>query len=236
MSSQDVRLGIERDLKRYRALRRHHDEYSLFNSQLSMLQSFQQKIMKNTYDHLVEDVHHLNLIGFFLKEMYAGLDLSRLGGNMDRAINLSVKLVSDPSLIAVSLEFNALAGELDEILTAVLFENMRVLEITYDNYCEANRLADTYNMKARQIELINLMSRDLDSNSKNTLMFNTFKLAKTPAKFGGVGDLYDVLAKGFEVVRKVESPEKLIALLMQREKKLLNEMFYVEDVAYATTS
>lgn len=233
MSRQDVAKAIERDLRRYRALRRHRDAQSEFNRRLVKLQLFQQQLMRESYDELFADVHHRRVLEFFLKEMYSGLDLTHLGSNMDKAIKLSVKLVTNPSLISGTLEFNAITAELDEMLTAVLFENMEVSEICHDAYYQANRLAGTYQMRRRQIELIRELTVDLDRNSKSRVVHTAFKLAKGPAKLGGLGSLYGTLAQGFEAIRYVKSPESLICLIMDSETKLLEEMFVEENVTVA---
>lgn len=230
MSSHDVKAVIKRDIERYRSLRRHHNPRSQFNTHLSKLQNYQQMRMRQTYDGLFGDPHHRRLIDFFLREMYSGLDMSHLGSNVDKAINLALKLVSNPSLIAASLEFNALTAELDELLTAVLFESMGVEDVNHDNYNEANRLANTIEVRRRQIELIRLLSRDLDRNSKSKVVYSAFKLAKTPAKLGGLADLYNVLASGFDSIRYVKSPESLISTIMDQEAKILEAMFADGDV------
>ena len=225
MSRKDVTSEIKRDLQRYRSLRRHLDESSKFNHQLQQVQVFQQQRMRENYGGLFSDPHHRCLMEFFLEEMYAGLDLSQLGNNVDKAIKLALKLVTNPTLISATLEYSAITSELDELLTAILFENMAVDDVTLENFQQANRLANSYEVQRRKIELIKVLTKDLDRNSKSRIIYGAFKLAKGPAKLGGLGHFYGIMSKGFESIRYVKSPESLVALMMDGETKFLEEMF-----------
>ncbi|MBV1884275.1 MAG: hypothetical protein KUG82_21720 [Pseudomonadales bacterium] len=233
MSCKDVTSVIKRDLQRYRSLRRHLDERSEFNRRLNRVQAFRQQRMRINHDALFSDPHDRRVMEFFLLEMYAGLDLSQVGSNFEKAIKLALKLVSNPELVSATLEYSVLAAELDELLVAVLFENMKVKEITADNYINANRLANSYENRIRQIELIKSLTLDLDKNSKSRLVYSAFKIAKGPAKLGGLGDMYGILAKGYEAVRYVKSPERLVAAMMDIEMRLLTEMFANADARIA---
>ena len=147
------------------------------------------------------------------------------GEKIEGAIILALKLVRNSCLLTSSLEFNALTGELDEEMSLWLFEKMKVTEITNENYAEANHQANTYARRLRQIELILELSEGLDKNTKSRTIYGALKLARGPAKLGGVAGIHNLIFKAYSVLRRVQSPELLIAQIVDQERRYQQSLF-----------
>ena len=218
--------NIKRDILRYQRLRRHAETGHEYRHNLERLQKFQSNRMHWTHRSLLIDPDIKEVLDFFLDEMYGGIDLNHLSGEkIEGAIILALKLVRNSCLLTSSLEFNALTGELDEEICLWLFEKMKVTEITNENYAEANHQANTYARRLRQIELILELSEGLDKNTKSRTIYGALKLAKGPAKLGGVSGIHNLIFKAYSVLRRVQSPELLIAQIVDQERRYQQSLF-----------
>lgn len=225
MSSKDFKESLETNLRRFYSLRRHKNQHAPFNQQLEKLQQFQVNRMRQTCLPLCDCHREEALLEYILKEMYNGLDLGTMGRNADKLIRFGSKFISDKELMMLSMELNALSGEIDETMTAVLFEKMMVSHISEEVYVAAHHMTEIKPLRERQIELVEALSRGLDENSKSKVVYSTFKIAKTPAKLAGFGKFYSTLWDGFSVIKALESPETVISKFMSAERHYLLSMF-----------
>lgn len=209
---------IEASIVRYQALRRHSDP--VFAQQLAMLKRWQHQRMENTYANLLADSGTQGLVHYFLEDIYGGIDLTEVIKSLSRSLKVAGKLFSDLSLIRIALEFNTLNAEIDEALAEALFKSQENLLITADNYADAMRASGLLEHHLRSIGLIGEFAEGLDETVHDSLVYGAFVVSKLPAKLGGLGKLYQLLEKGFAVIRALPSAEQTIGKIVAYEKEI----------------
>lgn len=213
------------ELARFRAWRSHHDEE--FRQRFHSVQMWQVELLKGLHADLIADERYQAATTFFLTEMYGGLDLTELANEIERALPIATRLLPDSVMrtSAVALELNALTGELDEEVTAILFDKMGITELNADVMAIAYRQAGTRAMRERQIELLRELGNGLDKYVRSRVIYATFKIAAKPAKMAGLGGLYEFLGRGFEVMRPMGSAQNFLDLFLSKELQMLENIY-----------
>ncbi|MDI1302351.1 MAG: hypothetical protein PSX71_10630 [bacterium] len=212
------------ELGRYRAWRGHHDED--FRQKFIAVQQNQAARLKRTHADLLNDPRYQAVTQFFLNELYGGLDLTELAREMERALPIATRLLPESVMrtSAVALELNALTGELDEAVTAMLFETMGVTEITDKAVIEAYRACDQHAERHHQMGLLAELGGGLDRYVRSRVIYATFRIAHRPAKMAGLGGLYDFLGRGFDVMRPMGSAHDFLGLFVSRELAIVDNI------------
>lgn len=211
-------------LGRYRAWRCHTDE--AFNEKFVEVQKFQVARLMRTHADLLGEPRFKAATEFFLSDMYGGLDLSELAREVERALPIANRLLPDSVMrtSAVALELNALTGELDEAVTAMLFEVMGVEKLSDVAMAEAYRAVGHYELRERQMALLTELGEGLDKYVRSRVIFATFKIANKPAHMAGLGGLYDFLGRGFEVMRPMGSAHEFLSRFTGKEMEILENL------------
>lgn len=216
---------LDSHLRAFKSLRRNDEQDQSFLSRLNQLQRWQMVRMRDHCLPVCEDRMEVELMDFILAELYIGMDLTQLGKRFDSLIHLASKFVKNPELLCLSMELNSLTASMEDRLTEILFEEMKVAEINHENYRQAHHIGQFKEQKYRQIDLVLELCQDMDTNTKSKFVYSTFKLAKMPAKLGGLGDFYDVIWRGFLAMRRIKSPESVINKLMEAERTYVDGIF-----------
>ncbi len=211
---RDLEL-IRHSITRYQALRRFRDPLHL--QQLNRLKQWQHERMEQTHAPMLAQEPGRSLVRYFLDDIYRGIDLSEVIGSLERALKVADKLFTDLSLIRMALEFNTLNGEVDEALTIALFETLQVSSIDTTTLAQAARLAGCEQDHLRSIALVGEFAEGLDTTVHNPMVYGAFKIAKLPARLGGLGKLYQLLDKGFTVIRALPDAERQIKQIVNQE-------------------
>ncbi len=211
---------LRAELNEFRTWRCHHDE--AFSNHFVKLQLWQVNRLKNTHAHLLKDERYRAATEFFLSDMYGGLDLTELANEVERALPIASRLLPDSVLrtSGIALELNSLTGELDQRMTEILFEDMKIEEVTAETYCEAYRRTSHQEARIRQLDLFAALGLGLDRYVRSRVIYATFKLAFRPAHLAGFGGLYDFLEKGFAVMKPMGSAVEFINSFAQVERTI----------------
>ena len=209
------------ELERYHALRQHRDD--AFRERLHQLQAFQARRLKHSHAALVADPTFHDAAELFLTDIYGGIDLMPMAREIERALPLAVRLLPDSVLhtSAIATEVMVLTQELDEKLTALLFEVRGAATIDVDDYVAAFRDMGHMDDRIRQMELVRELGHGLDKYVRSRFIFATFRLASRPAHKYGLGTLYDFLDRGFRVMRPMGSAHELFDRMTQEEREIL---------------
>jgi hypothetical protein len=221
---------IIRNIERYLSLRRFNDP--TFAGQLLQLQNWQQERISREYSDLQSSAEKAELLHFFMGEIYRGIELEHLGNRLEKTARLLDKLFTDLQLIHLAIEYNTVTGELDEILTSTLFEKMGAVKIDESSYSEACRQADLEQQQLHQIELIRHFAEESKDVVQNEIVYKAFKLARIPAKLGGLGSLHSMINRGFNAMRQVEDCQHTINEIVQRERDFYEAIYQTVEESH----
>lgn len=236
MAKKDKKAGpiaqkMEEELIRYRSLRQHDTLQPKFKGHVYAIQEWQSKRLQKTHNLLLQDERYQDATLFFLEDIYGGIDLTELSHQIERVMNKAFRILPEKVMTTstYALEFNALSAELDEAMACFIFNEMGVVDITFDVYIEAFREAVDISLRHRQAALAKMLGQGLDKYVRSRLVYGTFKMVKRPAVKAGIGELYNFMDKGFDVMRPLGSAKGLIDAIVDEEVAIVDRIYEGND-------
>ncbi len=196
--------------------------------QFKCLQRWQSARLARTYADVLNSARYRSAAEFFLEELYGDRDFRQREQDLARIVPMLTRILPAGVLhtTALALELNALSYELDAEMTRTLVIDFRFQE-TLDEatYTAAYRQCARYELRARQIDLVEQLGQDLQQIVRKNFIDVALKLAKTPARLAGVGELHHFLETGFYAFRQMGSDAgTFIATITRREQDLMERM------------
>lgn len=190
---------------------------------LEALKAFQAQRLARSYADIAAQPRYRMATSFFLEDLYGPKDFSRRDDAMLRILPVMVRTMPARGVEAATLavELEALSESLDHRVALALDPG----PIDEESYARAYRAGSTRAERERQIELVEMVGRDLDWLVKMPLVYSTLKLMRTPARLAGLQDLQDFLEHGFKAFRAMGGAEEFLALIRGRETEILNRLF-----------
>lgn len=229
MSDRDPSAGAARLLEQLRRGQAFHDAGAAgVERELDILQRWQSARLTRTYADLLASPRYRPAAAFFLDELYGSRDLPQRERDLARIVPMMTRVLPAHVLhsAALALELNALSRELDARLMRILVAEFafrdRVDEATY---VAAYRRCGRYDLRHRQIALIERLGRDLQDIVPKRFIHAALKLAKTPARLAGLGELHRFLESGFSAFRHMgRDAETFVATIAGRERAILAQI------------
>ncbi len=205
--------------------------------ELDYLGNWQMTRLKRTHHDLYHDPRYHEGLDFLLQDLYAPKEFSRRDDDVERIFPVVVKLLPDHALSTVAslVELNLISQQLDLALTEVLFNQLRVHEVTEQTYIEAFRLCDNQSRRLHQIQLVSKVGNDLEKYVHSRLLLTTLKMTRKPADMAGLGQLHSFLQRGFNAFRQMGEVSPLLDCVIQRETRILKRIFAGHPAPLALT-
>jgi len=166
---------------------------------------------------------------FFLSDLYGAEDLTKLDANVRRIAPTMKRLlpVAGLQIVGEAIELEALSEELDFAMAKVL--GAEAGKLTGTSYADAYRKVDRRADRERQISLIENLGRALDRLVHQPFVGTTLSMMRWPAYVAGLSELQDFLQRGYEAFVKLGGADEFLALVVGRERALLNALFAGND-------
>jgi hypothetical protein len=200
-------------------------------ARLEEVKAFQSARLAASYADVAAQPRYLLATRFFLEDLYGPKDFSRRDSSMLRILPLMVRTLPDRAVetATLAIELEALSESLDHRVAAALGRE----PLDEESYARAYREASTPAERERQIELIVAVGERLGDLVEKPLVFRTLRLMRMPARLAGMDDLQDFLERGFEAFRAMEGPDDFLALIRERETKVLRRLFSGEPEPFS---
>jgi hypothetical protein len=235
MTSQKKSVNVIRSLTRLghqEEVRHQPIEATALDPDLARLRAWQTERLSKTYADLLADPEYGAASRFFLSDIYAPRDFSQRDHDFERLHSLLSRVLPPAYLkpLRDALEMNRLAGELDHLLLGVLVDRMGITgEISPEDYAEAYRICDNYELRRYQIQQSVGVIREVGEGARLPLAGVTLRLARTPAQAAGWLELYDFLERGYEAFRRMKKINAFAETIEQREMHILNRIYAGES-------
>ena len=219
---------LRTQLDRLRALREGRAAAPGVDELLPALRRWQARRLARTYADLAANDRYAPATAFFLSDLYGERDFEERDLSLERAYPLLVKILPGAMLLPVAraIELHALTGELDRALCKALAEGKIDKDsITESAYASAYRRCANRHLRLRQIEILVIVGRRLDSVVGKPLLRHMLRLARKPARAGGFAQLQDFLERGFAAFRHMKDAGEFLATIERREKAVLERLF-----------
>lgn len=97
--------------------------------------------------------------------------------------------------------------------------------LTEERYLALYRAVGRREMRARQIDLVEDVGRELDRLVGKPFLFRILKGMEGPARLAGLGRMQSFLVKGFEAFRHMRGAEDFIRIIAARERATMHANF-----------
>jgi hypothetical protein len=193
------------------------------------LRVWQSERLARTHADLLANPRFEEAAKFFLTDVYSVDDSSSRDAEVERVVPMATKFLSDAGLAtaADAIELDALSEDLDAAMVAAL--GRRLTSLGAADYGRAYRKVGRRRDRERQIDLIQHLGQSLDRFTHQRFIAATLAIMRKPAKLAGLGDLQSFLERGLAAFKKMGNSDEFLALLVTRERKLLNALFAGDD-------
>lgn len=159
---------------------------------------------------------------FFLSDLYGAADASWRDRDLARVLPTMLRWL--PTGVLASL---ADALELDLISVRCdlgLVEHLPDGRIDVDRYAEAYRRSGDFGARARQIDLIGGVGRELEAIVRKPFVLGVLKLARGPARGAGFGELQAFLERGFSAFRAMGRADEFLQTITIGEQRAMKRL------------
>lgn len=198
---------------------------------IEALGRWQAQRLRDTHRDLYESPRYREALDFLLEDLYAPQDFSRRDDDFDRIFPYLIRLSPDSALLTLSqlVELNLLSQQMDlamtEWLTRECGPDVGSIEAMSDAlYAEAYRACGGVAERRRQIELVDLVGRDLERYVNNRSLRMGLKMMHQPARMAGLGELYRFINEGVHAFRAMGGVEELLGTIRKRETHIMERM------------
>jgi hypothetical protein len=210
-----------------RAARAAAAAHPVASAQRSALREWQAARLRRTHADLLASPRYARAAEFFLADLYSVADTSERDRELDRALPKMVRLLPESAIetLALALEADALAEQLDAAVAERLFANGRTTAITDVAYATAYRAAGDRPARERQIAIVDAIGRRLERIAHAPMLGQAVKLMRRPARAAGFGELQAFLERGLVAFRSMDGAAEFLDLVQQRETALMDALF-----------
>lgn len=206
----------------------HQDGIAGIEEEFSRLRRWQSARLARTHADLLNHPRYQAAATFFLEELYGDRDLRRREHDLARIAPMMNRILPAGALhsAALALELNALSYELDAAMTRILIGRGYLRhELDEAAYVAAYRRCARYEFRRHQIDLVEQLGQDLEKIVRKHLIHTALKVAKTPARLAGVGELHRFLEAGFHAFRQMGADARtFVATITRRERAILEQI------------
>ena len=230
--STSANAELIRQLERARALHEERAASDELAAALDRLALWQSRRLDATYADLARQSRYARAIAFFGTDLYGPGDFSRRDADLARVVPHMTLVLPERVIatIAGAMELSVLSQELDRALLRKLRPSAKLSVATY---CAAYRALDNRHARERQIGLIVELGSALDRYVASPFVRSALVAMRYPARLAGLGELQDLLERGFGAFWEMHGADEFLATVKERETALMEKILAGEPDPFA---
>ena len=191
------------------------------------LKVYQQRRFSHTYSDLLSDKRYSPAARFFLDELYGPSDFARRDAQFARVVPALVRLFPHQIVrtVATLAQLHALSETLDTEMAHHFLAAGGNGSIDAERYVAAWQATGRPDDRERQIALTLEVAATLDSLTRKTMIRNSLRLMRGPARAAGLTELQCFLEAGFDTFRSMRGAAEFIRTVDERERLLARTLF-----------
>jgi hypothetical protein len=194
----------------------------------AVLQLFQSNRLRRDHADLAEEPQYHDIGEFFFEDMYGPRDFSardEQARRLQHFVHLAPGLaVGDVQQV---LELLDLSNRLDECLAQWLMQLDAPLDFNEKLYERAYRLADNYDERVRQLDLVRDSLYDVYRMARRPLIGMVLKRTQGLAQTVGMSDIHRFLRMGYSAIQPVRDIHRFVETIGVRERDRLDRIYGV---------
>ncbi len=213
-------------LDRLTELRRARRQDADRAARLHRITEWQVARLASTHSDLLANPRYRPAVQFFLSDLYGPMDFRQRDNELARISPMLARVLSDNALRTMgrALEMNILTEEVDAAIERSLSDLGFSEELDEEIYLRAYRRCEDADKRRRQIELIREVGEDLDEIVARPWIKRALKMARRPATMSGLGDLHQLLERGFYAFHDMRGAEEFLDAIVGRELQILERI------------
>jgi hypothetical protein len=221
-------LELAHQLERSREARLRQFENGHWRPESRHVAAWQARRLSHTHQDLLASPRYGPPTTYFMTDLYGEQDFTARDEGVERIYPMLARLLPASALktIALGVELHALSQDLDLELTDRLYHELdHTGPVTAEGYAAAYRRCDNHADREKQIELVGVVGRSLDSVVFKPGLYRLVQMAGPPARMAGLGELHDFISRGFLAFRHMKGADEFLATIMDRERALMEGLF-----------
>lgn len=192
------------------------------------LQAFQSKRLRRDHADLASESQYHEIGEFFFEEMYGPRDFSARD-EQARRLHQFVHVVPGLNIGDVQnvLELIDLTNQLDDAIVQALAKIDAPLDFDEALYEQAYRVADNYDDRVRQIELVRHSLYNVYRMAKRPLFGSVLNRTQGLAQTVGIPDIHRFLRLGYNAIQPVRDIHRFVETVCVREQDRLDRIYDV---------
>ena len=199
-----------------------HQDYKI------VLQTFQSHRLRRDHADLAAEAQYRDIGEFFFDQMYGPRDFSardQQAHRLHQFVHMAPGLaVGDVQKV---LELLALTNKLDDSVVAWLVALDAPVNFDEAIYERAYRLADNYNDRVRQLELVRTSLYSVYKLAQKPLLGAALKRTEGLAQAVGMADIHRFLRLGYQALHPVRDIHRFVETVSVRERDRLDRIYEV---------
>lgn len=207
---------------------------------VAAIKRFQRDRLAHEHEDLLQSPRYRLAARFFLDELYGIKDFSARDEELARMIPSMGRLLPAAALgaIADAVELDAISEQLDAAMAAAwdaaagnadpggrAAGAAALPALDEERYFELYRAVGLREVRARQIDLVEDIGRQLDRLVGTPFLYRILKGMEGPARLAGLGQMQAFLVSGFEAFKAMRGAEDFIRTVVTRERALMESAF-----------
>lgn len=228
MSDHDKAFNAARLLEQLQRCQAFHANGAVgIERELSLLRRWQSARLARTHADLLRSPLYRPAAEFFLDELYGDRDLNQVERDLARVVPMMTHILPAAVLhtAGLALELNVLSHELDARMTRILIAEFDPHALNETAYVAIYRHCASYEQRYRQIDLTERLGRDLQAIVPKRIIHAALRLARTPARLAGLGELHQFLETGFHAFQHMGvNAGTFVTTIIGRERTMLERI------------
>ena len=192
------------------------------------LQAFQSKRLRRDHADLSAEHQYYEIGEFFFEETYGPRDFSARD-EQARRLHQFVHMVPGLNVGDVQnvLELIDLTNRLDDTVVQIMVRLEAPIDFDEALYEQAYRLADNYDERVRQIELVRHSLYNVYRMAKRPLFGSVLNRTQGLAQTVGIPDIHRFLRLGYNAIQSVRDIHRFVETVCVREQDRLDRIYEV---------
>lgn len=226
-TKQDYQQRLGEQLDKVIARHRRRKQHPELEGKILKLASWQSRRLLDTYADLYATERYRQAVTFFTEDMYGEKDFSKRDMDAKKVYPIMSRVLPGSMIgtLATVMELNALTMELDDGMVEALTELGAMDDINEESYAEAFRRNATLDQRRYQMSLVLQVGKELARYVKYPYISGALKVASKPAHMLGLGELQDVLERGFASYKGMNGADEFLFQIEDREGKIMDKIF-----------
>jgi hypothetical protein len=190
------------------------------------LQVFQSHRLRRDHLDLAAEEQYQALGEFVFEELYGPHDFSARD-DQARRLHQFIHLIPGLGLRDIEQVFELLeiSNKLDESIAVWLVALDAPLDFDEPLYERAYRLADNYDERVRQLDLVRAVLYDVRQLARKPLLGATLRHTQSLAHAAGMSDIHRFLRLGYQAIQPVRDIHRFVETISLREQDRLDRIY-----------